>query len=88
MRTAENLFRHELVGLDTEITQSSNPEIIGLNGTVVDETKSMIIINTSKGIKKIPKEINHWKFVLNGQVVTLEGKKIAKRPHERLVVKA
>lgn len=88
MITAENLFRHELIGLETRVTSSSNPKIIGLNGTVIDETKSMLIINTIKGTKRIPKDINNWSFSVDGQDVSIEGIKIAKRSHDRLGVKA
>ncbi|MEK6930342.1 MAG: ribonuclease P protein subunit, partial [Thermoproteota archaeon] len=31
MITAENIASHELIGLRTEIVESSNPQIIGLN---------------------------------------------------------
>ena len=39
MITAENITSHELIGLRTEIVESSNSQIIGLNGTITDETK-------------------------------------------------
>ncbi len=55
MITAENITSHELIGLRTEIVESSNSQIIGLNGTITDETKSMIIINTANGTKMISK---------------------------------
>lgn len=87
MITAENLTRHELIGLDAQIVSSTNPEIIGLNGTIIDETKSMLTINTIKGIKKIPKDINNWKFSTNGQDIIIDGKKIAKRSQDRLVTR-
>jgi len=41
MITKENIISHELIGLKTEIIDSSNKEILGLNGTIIDETKSM-----------------------------------------------
>ena len=39
MITSENISIHEMVGLKTEICCSPNLQIIGLNGTIVDETK-------------------------------------------------
>ena len=33
MITAENITSHELIGLRTEIVESTNSQIIGLNGT-------------------------------------------------------
>lgn len=56
MITKENIISHELIGLKTEIIDSSNKEILGLNGTIVDETKSMFVIDTTLGYKKIPKK--------------------------------
>ncbi len=38
MITVDNITSHEFIGLHTEITKSSNPQIIGLNGRIVDET--------------------------------------------------
>ena len=50
---------HELVGLKTIISDSPNKQIIGLYGTIVDETKSMFVINTKKGFKMIPKKTQY-----------------------------
>ncbi|MEJ2259879.1 MAG: ribonuclease P protein subunit, partial [Nitrosopumilaceae archaeon] len=58
MITAENFNQHEFIGLDTQIIHSSNPQFIGLNGTITNETKSMFTINTEKGIKSIAKSTN------------------------------
>ncbi|MFB5609905.1 MAG: ribonuclease P protein component 1 [Nitrosarchaeum sp.] len=88
MITSENILSHELIGLRTEITESSNPQIIGLNGTVTDETKSMIIMNTVNGIKKIVKSGNSWKFSIDNKEVMVLGSKIAKRSFDRIGGKA
>ena len=58
MITADNISRHEFIGLNTQIINSSNQEVIGLNGTIINETKSMFTINTEKGLKNIPKSIS------------------------------
>ncbi len=55
MITVDNITSHEFIGLHTEITQSSNPQIIGLNGRIIDETKSMFRLNTKNGTKSIAK---------------------------------
>ena len=88
MITAENIISHELIGLRTEIVESSNSQIIGLNGTITDETKSMIIINTSNGTKMIAKSNNSWKFSVDNKDIILKGSKIAKRPFDRIGGKA
>lgn len=88
MITAENITRHEFIGLDTQIVESSNSQVIGLNGTIINETKSMFSLNTVKGIKSIPKSNNSWKFNVNNQQITIDGSKIQKRPFDRLGGKA
>jgi ribonuclease P protein subunit POP4 len=88
MITADTISRHEFIGLETQIVNSSNQQVIGLNGTIINETKSMFIINTQKGIKKIPKSTNEWKFSIQGKESIVNGSKIAKRPFERIGGKA
>jgi ribonuclease P protein subunit POP4 len=88
MITADNIASHELTGLRTEIVESTNSQIIGLNGTIIDETKSMIIMNTANGTKMIAKSNNSWKFTIDEIEVILNGSKIAKRPFDRIGGKA
>ena len=88
MITAENIASHELIGLRTEIVESSNSQIIGLNGTIIDETKSMITIKTVNGTKMISKSNNSWKFLIDDKDVVLNGSKIAKRSFDRIGAKA
>jgi len=88
MITINNITSHELIGLHTEITQSSNTQIIGLNGRIVDETKSMFKINTKNGMKSIAKSQNSWKFSIENQDIVIDGSKIAKRPFDRIGGKA
>ena len=88
MITTDNITSHEFIGLNTEITKSSNPQVVGLNGRIVDETKSMFTINTSKGIKSIAKASNSWKFLIENKDVIVDGSKIAKRSFDRIGGKA
>ena len=87
MITAENIASHELIGLRTEIVESTNSQIIGLNGTIIDETKSMITINTVNGTKMISKSNNSWKFLIDDKDIVLNGSKIAKRSFDRIGAK-
>ncbi len=84
MRTIENIKLHEMIGLKTEIVDSTDQNTIGLSGTIINETQHMILINTYKGLKKIPKSHNIWKFYLNGEMVTVSGNDINNRSEERL----
>ena len=84
MITTDNITSHELIGLHTEITNSSNPQIIGLNGRIINETKSMFTISTENGTKSIAKVGNSWKFSVENKETVFEGSKIAKRPFDRI----
>ena len=88
MITADNITSHEFIGMNTEIVQSTNPQVIGLNGRIINETKSMFTINTEKGTKSIAKSTNNWKFSIEGKDIVVDGSKIAKRPYDRIGGKA
>lgn len=88
MITTENITRHELIGLETSIVKSDNPQVIGLHGKIIDETKSMFTIETSTGVKHMSKIDSMWKFNLNGITSIVDGKLIARRSYERTGVKA
>jgi len=84
MITANNITSHEFIGLNTEIVKSTNLQVIGLNGRIINETKSMFTINTQNGIKSIAKETNDWKFSIDGKDIVVNGSKITKRPFDRI----
>ena len=84
MITTENITSHELIGLDTEVVNSSNLQLIGLNGRIINETKSMLTIDTQKGKKLIPKDNTNWKFSIHNTEIIIDGSKITKRPFDRI----
>lgn len=84
MITSENITMHELIGLYTTVVESNDPGIMGLTGKVVDETKSMLILDTKSGIKKVAKENTQWKFFLNDEETLVSGNTLTKRPQERI----
>ncbi len=88
MITADNIRSHEFIGLNTEIVQSTNSQVIGLNGRIINETKSMFTINTGNGVKSIAKSKNNWKFSIQNKDFIIDGSKIAKRPFDRIGGKA
>ena len=88
MITVDTITRHEFIGLNTQISNSSNQQVVGLNGVIINETKSMFTINTQKGMKKIPKSTNDWKSSIGGKEITVKGSTIIKRPFERIGGKA
>jgi ribonuclease P protein subunit POP4 len=64
--------------------KSNNEQIIGISGKIIDETKSMLFLNTVNGIKKIPKGNTEWKFSFDKNESMVNGNLLTKRPQERL----
>ncbi|MFM7861350.1 MAG: ribonuclease P protein component 1 [Candidatus Nitrosotenuis sp.] len=75
----------EFIGLQTEVVDSNDKSLIGLTGKITFETQKTFTINTDHGQKTIPKQHTSWKFA-NDQVIN--GNLIAKRPEDRIKVKA
>ena len=88
MITTDNIMSHEFIGLDTKIVDSTNSQVVGLNGRIINETKSMFTLNTENGQKSIAKYTNSWKFSIDGRDVVVKGNKISKRPFDRIGGKA
>lgn len=88
MITQQNIINHELIGLDAQILESTNKPMVGLSGKIIDETKSMLVIDTKQGTKMVSKQHNKWKFTLGNQHFTVDGAAISKRPEDRIKVKA
>ncbi len=85
MRTKKNILYSTFIGLQVEIVNSSQHDLVGLKGKVVDETKNLVIIEKENGKEvKIQKVSSVFRFTLDdGDKFDIEGKRIAFRPHER-----
>lgn len=71
--------RQELIGRNAELLY--NGEV--LSGTIVDETKNMLLLRTEGRIIKIIKKSAQIK--IDGKIIDRE--KISKRPEERIKLK-
>ena len=83
MRNKKNFLFQTFIGLDAEVTKSSDRNLIGTKGRIVDETKNLFIIQTSDAEKKIPKKSCSFLLNLDDGKHEINGKKIAFRPAER-----
>ena len=84
MRNRRNIEMHELIGLDVEIKDSTNPNQIGKRGRIVDETHHMLIIEENGKRKRIMKKGAKFGVWLGDEYVTISGDKINYRPYERI----
>jgi len=86
--TPENIHRHELIGLKIEIIQSTDKQMMGMNGLVVDETKNLLTIDSSKTDSnrvRIPKKDCVFRFSLpSGEQVDVDGRLLKLKPENRL----
>lgn len=84
MKSRGDLKRHELIGLEVEITDSTHPGYIGIRGRVVDETRRMLVIDAGGADKKVPKGACVFEFVDGGQRERIVGSEIEFKPEDRV----
>jgi ribonuclease P protein subunit POP4 len=80
----KNIVLSELIGLRCKVVKSLDRNQIGVSGTVVDETKNTLVIETDLGAKRIAKRISTFKFYSEGKAFIVKGEEINFRPHERI----
>lgn len=87
-RTADNLVRHELIGLRIDVAESTDSGKEGISGKVVDETRNMLRIETEDGVAAVPKAESVFRFWLGtDEAVEVDGTLLVARPEERILKK-
>jgi ribonuclease P protein subunit POP4 len=85
MISAQNVLRHELIGLDILVSGAANPEQRGLYGRIIDETKNLLVIETPKGVRRIPKMHSIFQVRLPGrELVEIDGSVMVLAPEKRI----
>ena len=87
MQKHERLIKNELIGRTVEIIGSANKASLGIKGCVLDETKHLLVIETGKGIKKIPKMGSIFQISYLGEKVNIKGELLLGAPAERIKTK-
>ncbi len=83
--TPKNLVRHEIIGLEVKIKESTDPTLKNLKGRVIDETYNTFKIEVGKKEKIIPKKDCIFIFILpNKTKVQVDGKLLVGRPEDRI----
>ena len=77
---SENFLKEEFIGMPVKILSSRDKTLECIRGEIIDETKHMFMIRTSRGVKKVSKAINTFEI----DDKTVNGKKINYRPHDRI----
>jgi ribonuclease P protein subunit POP4 len=79
--TPENLVYHELIGLPVE----AEGPCVKTRGVVVDETRNMLVIESSGADKRIPKDAASFVFTLpDGRRVKVRGDLLRSQPENRI----
>jgi len=81
--TAKNLLYSTFIGLNVEIINSSQHDLVGLKGSIVDETKNLIVIETADKEVQVPKVSSVFRFYVSDGAVDIDGRKITFRHYER-----
>ncbi|MEA2045559.1 MAG: ribonuclease P protein component 1 [Euryarchaeota archaeon] len=82
--TPENIARHEIIGLLTEVVESTNPCLEGIRGRVTDETRNTFLIETDDGEKRVAKSHVSFVFSLPRGRVKVAGSILVSQPENRI----
>ena len=85
MKVTPSIVQGEFIGLETKVVRSSNPHVVGIAGSVVDETRNVLTILHNGKKKVVIKDTAVFDFVMpDGTVVEIDGKVIMGRPEDRI----
>jgi ribonuclease P protein subunit POP4 len=86
MTVTPSIVQHEFIGLKAKVVKNSNPDVVGIMGKVVDETRNTFTISLNDGEKKVViKDTAVFEFVMPDEtVVEMDGKVVMGRPEDRL----
>ncbi len=81
----EHIVRNELIGLDTHVLKSRDPTHVSLRGTVIGESKEMLVLQYAGNTVRLPKTVCVFEFTTpDGSTVRVDGSLLRSRPEERL----
>ena len=84
MITKNNLVHHEFIGLNVDV-RSRTDKSLNLFGTVIDETKNTLKIESLGQEKLIPKKGSIFTFEIpSGEKVEVTGDILSIRPEDRI----
>jgi ribonuclease P protein subunit POP4 len=85
MISSQNVLRHELIGLDILVSGAANPNQRGISGTIIDETKNLLVIETPRGVKRIQKMHSTFRISLpSRELVEIDGSVMILAPERRI----
>ncbi|MFQ5908053.1 MAG: ribonuclease P protein component 1 [Thermoplasmata archaeon] len=79
----KDLVKHELIGLDVEVVDATDPNQRGVEGRVVDETHNTLLLDVGGREVRIPKGGTTFRFAV-GDGETVLGDRLRYRPEDRV----
>jgi RNase P/RNase MRP subunit p29 len=76
--------QEELIGVPIRVVRATNASLLGLAGTVVDETKHTLVIRDGTRQKVLKKEQITIAATIRGVHVEIDGARLARRPEKRI----
>lgn len=83
MRTAANIARHELIGLEIEVVSSKNKSLAGRKGVITDETRDTLKINENGREITMMKNAIVFRTQVGGKTIEIDGSCLMGRPEDR-----
>lgn len=84
-----NFLSTELVDIPIKVIEHPDPTVIGIKGTIIEESKNMLKIESDDRVIQISKSHAKFGFVFNGQKLVVSGdlliglaKQRSKRKHK------
>ena len=84
---SKKVLRSEFIGLPCEVVNSSNKNLVGIKGKIIDESQNTFIILTINGNKRVLKNTCKFLITVNENQYTINGSHINKRPQERIMLR-
>jgi ribonuclease P protein subunit POP4 len=79
-----NITRHELIGLEIEVVEASNRNLVGKKGKVIDETRNTLTVRGGGKETRLLKAAIVFRTKVGGELVQVDGKKLVGRPEDRV----
>lgn len=83
MSMSTHVIHAEWIGKHIRVINATNPSQKGTEGVVVDETRNTVMVETSRGVKRVQKHGSV--FEVEGHEV--EGDDVLAAPEERIKIK-
>jgi ribonuclease P protein subunit POP4 len=80
----KDFLRHELIGLKMEVIEAKNKNLVGIKGTIIDETKYTLVVKDEGKVKTLMKDQVTLKIYAYDHEIKVNGELLVGRPEDRL----